>query len=387
MGFWGTLMGRDLPLPPADVAPVAVSDTRPRHRFAVGSDYETWNALVHGHAVAGRVSRPQAMTVPAVVRARNLIAGVIGTLPFYAFREPGGDRVDHALLAQPERLSGYVRSVTITRTVEDLIFDGASLWLVVTRTSAGFPEAVQRIEFGQWSQDTDTGVIRVKGREIPDSSDVVLFTSPCDPLLVSGAAAIRALITLERTASLYLDSPEPTSYFTPADGLDDPADDEDIERLLSDWQAARKARAVAYVPAAVRLNAVDRMTAEEMQLIDARQFAVAEIARLTGIDPTWLGLNTTTRTYSNITDERRSFVDFTLAPYLRAVEERLSLGDCTPRGQRVKANLDAFLRASTSDRYNAHAVALSNGFMTLNEVRELEDRPPLNNDTGDTDDE
>lgn len=345
----------------------------PRNRFAVGDDLETWNALVGGTTYAGKVARAEAIRVPAVKRARDLIAGTIGTLPLHAVNA-AGEPVTHTLLEQPESLSGLVRSVTVARTVEDLLFEGAALWLVVLRTSQGFPQAVERIPFGRWAQD-DTGAITVNGRSI-DPQDAVLFTSPCDALLSAGAPAIRNLIRLEQTAALYADTPEPAHFFTPVDGID-PAEDEDIERLLTEWRDARRARATAWVPGSVTLNAVPRLSPEDLQLIGAREFAVTEVARLTGIDADWLSVNTTSRTYANAVDARRSFVDFVLSPYLHAVEERLSLGDCTPRGHRVRFSLDAFLRASTTERYAAHRTALEAGFLTVDEVRALEDRPPL----------
>jgi phage portal protein BeeE len=43
----------------------------------------------------------------------------------------------------------------------------------------------------------------------------------------------------------------------------------------------------------------------------------------------------------------------------------------------IKLNLDALLRASVKDRYAAYAVAIENGFMTVNETRKLEDMPPV----------
>lgn len=346
----------------------------PSRRFAVGDDYATWQALVGNTVAAGRITRAEASRVPAVKRARDLIAGTISTLPLHAING-AGSQVSHALLAQPESAFGLTRCVTIARTIEDILFEGSSLWLVVLRTPSGFPQVVERVAFGKWNQDSDSGRITVNGREV-DTADVILFTSPCDPLLVAGAPAIHNLVRLEATAALYAETPEAAEYFTPTDGVD-PADDEDVERLLTDWQAARRTRSTAYVPAAVQLNNVTRMTAEELQLISAREFAVTEVARLTGIDADWLSVNTTSRTYANSQDARRAFVDFTLAPYIHAIEERLSLGDVTPRGQRVRFNMDGFLRASTAERYAAHATALTAGFLSLNEVRALEGLPPL----------
>jgi HK97 family phage portal protein len=361
----------------APAVPMQVEPTRPApsRRFAVGSDAETWNALVAG-SVTSRVTRAAAQSVPAVKRARDLICGTLGTLPLKSINS-AGEEVVQQLLIQPESMFGYVRSVTLARTLEDLFYDGSSLWLVVQRDATGFPTVVERIEWGKWTQDTTTREIRVAGREV-ESRDVILFTSPNEPLLVAGASAIRALIRLEATAALYLDEPEPASYFTAAEGTE--PDEQEVTDFLASWRTARQTRSTAFVPSSVALNQLDRMTGEQMQLAQARDFSITEIARLTGIDAGWLSVNVTTRTYANIQDERRTFIDFVAAPYIHAIEERLSLNDVTPRGQVCKFNLDAFLRANTAERYAAHAVALEHRFLTRPEVRDLENRPPLPDD-------
>jgi phage portal protein BeeE len=48
-----------------------------------------------------------------------------------------------------------------------------------------------------------------------------------------------------------------------------------------------------------------------------------------------------------------------------------------PRGQYAKMNVDALLRPDTKSRYEAHKIALDSGFLTLDEVRELENREPI----------
>lgn len=340
--------------------------------FAVGDDYSTWQALINGENT-GQISRSEASSVPAVKRARDLIAGTLGTLPLHAINS-AGEQVEHPLLTQPEAPLGLVRCVTITKTVEDLLYDGASLWLVLLRTSQGFPQAVQRIDYGKWTQDADTRAIRVNGREV-DPKDLIVFTSPNDALLKAGARAIRALLLLEQTAAMYADEPEPTAFFTAADGAD--PDEDYVKDVLTRWKAARKARKTAWVPNGLTYNQAKRMTPEELELISARQHAVLEVARLTGVDAEELSVSTTSRTYSNQIDRRKAFLDFTLAPYRNAIEERLSLGDVTPRGQTVRFNVDAFLRSDTKSRYEAHKIGLESGFLTLPEVREMENRAPL----------
>ncbi|MFD4973157.1 phage portal protein [Streptomyces sp. NPDC058424] len=55
-----------------------------------------------------------------------------------------------------------------------------------------------------------------------------------------------------------------------------------------------------------------------------------------------------------------------------------------PRGEYLRFNVDARLRAKTKDRYEAYAVAINNGFMSRDEARALEDMPPLPNGQGAT---
>lgn len=365
----------------ADLAASETSSTiqlqdRPAQRFASNprGDLDEWRALISSTTSdPGRVSRREALSVPSVRRARDLICATIGGLGLQA-RNGSGEQVEHALLGQPESALGIVRSVTVTRTAEDLLFDGAGLWLVLGRTSAGFPSSVERVEVANWQQDPTTRAIRVNGRDV-DPGDLILFASPNDPLLTTGARAIKALIALEQTAAEYAQNPEATFWFSSRDGID--PDDDDTQALVNAWQAARRRRAVAYVPAAYQLDKAPRMTPEELELMSARQHAVLEVARLTGIDAEELSVSTTSRTYANTQDRRRAFVDFTLGPLIHAIEERLSLGDVTPRGQQVRFNLSSFLRSDDLTRMQTYEIGLRVGAYTQDEVRALEGRPPL----------
>jgi hypothetical protein len=58
---------------------------------------------------------------------------------------------------------------------------------------------------------------------------------------------------------------------------------------------------------------------------------------------------------------------------LEAAFQRLVIGQTTF----VKFNLDGLLRPTTAERFNAYAVALNNGWISVNEIRQLEDRAPI----------
>jgi hypothetical protein len=354
---------------PEDAAPIST----PTRFSAIGSDAESWNALVGGYANA-TVSRREAMSVPAVKRARDVLCR-LGSLPLKTINN-AGEPIKRQLLIQPEKFCGYTRTYSLSMVVDDLLFYGRCLWRVSDRDYTGYPTAVERIARGRWTVDDVTGQVQVDGDKL-DPLDAIVFTSPNDGLLTVGGGAIRALIALEATAQQRINQPAALEYFRSTSGAD--PDPEDVANFLADVASARKSNVSGWLPSDVERIPTEAVTPEALQLQSARDYSVLEVSRLTGLSPVWLGVPVSTRTYANAQDEKRDLIDFVASPYLATVEERLSLGDCTPGGQRVRFNLNGLLRANTLERYQAHAIGLSSGFLTINEVRDLENRPPLAN--------
>lgn len=80
-------------------------------------------------------------------------------------------------------------------------------------------------------------------------------------------------------------------------------------------------------------------------------------------------------TYQNVVERRQDLLVFSMNRWLRRMERVLS--EMVPPQQEVQFNRDALLESTTLQRYQAHALALSNQWKTVNEVRELEDMPPV----------
>lgn len=320
-------------------------------------------------ATVQKVTRADALSVPAVLRSRNLICPVLGGLPL---RVHAPDRTTRPsrLLDQPE--PAVPRSVTMTRLVEDLLLDGIAWWRVVTLGWDNFPADVERLDPSIVQVHPD-GSVYVNGALTPDR-DLIRFDSPNPAMLTAAARAIRTLLQLDAAAARYANEPAPATYFSPAEGSD-PADEE-VQAVLNGWAASRASRATGYVGAGLKLNTLG-LTPEQMQLIESRQHAVLEVARAAGIDGEDLGVSTTSRTYFNAEDRRRAFLDFTLGPYVSAIQDRLSMGDVTPRGSYVRFDFSGFLRTDALSRYQSYALALEVGALTQDEIRPLEDRPDL----------
>ncbi|GAB3663502.1 hypothetical protein GCM10027596_26750 [Nocardioides korecus] len=318
-------------------------------------------------ALAPRIDRARALQVPAVKRSRDLIAGTLGGLPLELF---GPDRRQQSwrLFEQPE--ANVPRSVTMTKTFEDLLFDAVAWWRIAERDYRGWPTAVKRLEVGQVT--VTNGVVYVDGKAVPDA-DLIRFHSPNPGLLTAGALAIRTCLRLDHAAANAADGVPPVDYFTPSEQAD-PAGDGVIEELLDDWDEARRNRTTAYVPYALKYN-VAGWDPEKLQLAEARQHAVLDIARLTGLDPEDLGVSTTSRTYQNGFERRKALIDFTLAPYMVAVQDVLSMRNVTQQGYAAQFNPDGLLRADAKSRYEAYAAGLAVGAITPERVAEIEGVP------------
>jgi hypothetical protein len=257
------------------------------------------------------------------------------------------------------------------------LFEAVSWWKVTAFGWKSYPINAEHVPVNQVM--VSGGRVYINGLPVADN-EVIRFDSPNPPMLVHAARAIRTCLLLDKTAALYADSPMPLGHFSPkapAPGqtaVDLP--EEQIQALLDQWEAARKARAWGYVGAAWDAKKM-QFDAEQIQLADQRQHAVLEIARAAGVDPERLGVSTTSRTYRNSESERLDMLDFTLSAYVAAVEQRLSMKDVLPRGYKAKVNFDAFLRSDTKTRMETYAIGAPLGVYTEDERRELEDRPAL----------
>lgn len=330
------------------------------------------------YAVPTRVTRAQAMSVPAVKRARDLIAGTLAGLPVFTL-DADNRRGARPLFDQPEQ--DRARSITMANTFEDLLFEGLAFWRITAFDWTGYPQSVVRLdprtvdvrENSRVYVRRDGSQQGVADEHIPDDQ-LIVFRSPHDGILRAGARAIRTCLALDATAAQYAETPQPQLYFTPREGAAEPTV-EDVTDLIAGWKAARQAGSIGYMNGVLEPKQLDAWSPADLQLSDARQHAALEIARLVGIDPEDLGVSTTSRTYANSADRRLALQSDVLAPYATAVAERLSMGDVTPRGTKVRFDFEMFTRSSAADRIATYQAGLDLGIWTVADVAAREELP------------
>ncbi len=322
------------------------------------------------------VSVEEAIQCSAISARSNIIAGRGCTLPLQRWRGnvelPAG-----AFLSHPEADSNVPLTVTIWHTLADMCLAGLGYWRVLARDFGRFPLVVRRIEPRRCTPQLETipgiGVVvtgwLVDGIEL-DERDVIAFSGP-NPRgwCVDGARAIRTATALERAAKKYAEEPMPTLILKNTSGVDLP--DEKVTAILDRWKRSRTERTTAYVNSALDVDHVG-FSAVDMQLTEGRQQAVLEIARMTGVPHGLLAASPQggSLTYRNIEGENQQALQ-AMAPYLVAIEQRLSADDVVPHGQSTRFDLTELMRPATADLVTMISTLYPMGLMGAEEARSL----------------
>ena len=325
------------------------------------------------------VSRAEAMQVPAVARARNIICSTIGSLPLERYSTLTKEELTPIpLFEQPDPNSP--RSVTWSWLADSIFFYGVGyLQILSTYAEDGRPQAVRWIDPNRVQpafNNTQTLVVgyNLDGNPLPMEGvgSLIAFNGQDEGLLSRAGRTIRTALELEQAAYRAAQEPSPQSVLK-STGVDLPADK--VTALLTKWKEARQSRSTAYLYSGIDLQTVG-FDPKSQQLVEARQFHASEIARAAGIPAWYLNAETASMTYSNTEQERRTLIDFSLRPILSAVEDRLSMSDVTPRAVIVRFDIDDFLRGSYAERVDISTKLLAAGIVDVPEARKIADLPP-----------
>lgn len=112
----------------------------------------------------------------------------------------------------------------------------------------------------------------------------------------------------------------------------------------------------------------------EAQFLETRKFQIDEIARIFRVPPHMVG-DLEKSSFSNIEQQSLEFVKYTLEPWIIRWEQSINralLSESEKAAYFVKFNVDGLLRGDYQSRMNGYATARQNGWMSANDIRELE---------------
>jgi HK97 family phage portal protein len=339
---------------------------------------------------ASSVDRQAAVSVPAVNQCLNLIKGTIATIPLEMYSLNTGEELAMPVWVRQPDLRAP-RSVTISWTVDSLIMYGIAYWRVTEVYADDLrPARFEWIQnnrvttkLDQYSQDVE--YYMVNNTRVPDSGvgSLVTFQAFDQGLLIRSQRLINSAIQAEEAANVGISSPQPTGYLKNS-GADLP--DGQIQGLLNTWKTARKNRSTAYLTSTLEYVPTS-YSPMEMTYNDSIEEMSAQISRAMNVPAHMINAeHNRSSTYQNVLDARKEFFAYTLAPYISAIEDRLSLDDLTPRGQIVRFAVDeTFLRANPQDRLAVTEKLLSLQLISLDQAKEMEGLAPDGSESSMTD--
>ncbi len=356
---------------------------------------ENWTVFTDGPGLSASWADGYAgaMGLPGAWRAAQILSDKLGDVPFHVY-EDGPDGTSQRVTPTPMLFEQPAppdnRVTSFSSLALDLVHHGNGIALIAGRDRDGMPTSAVPVPADQ------VAVWRVEGDEFLGlrpgdiayhagglnfaAADVIHIKGPCRPGALRGMGLLEAhlqgalkLATEQDrqagnlglsgvpTGVLKVNSPDLTAAEATA--------------IKTGWLASQRERTVAVLNAVTDFEPVG-WNPTETQLLDARKYSLHTIALIYGLDPSWLGAAQASRTYSNIEQEAINFVRYSsYAGHLARFEAAFSAA--MPAGRRAAANLDALLRADTLGRYQAHALAITSGFLTADEVRAYENRAPL----------
>jgi len=192
------------------------------------------------------------------------------------------------------------------------------------------------------------------------------------PIAMAKNAIGMSLATEEYGASFFANGANPGGV------LEHPGVIKDIQRVKDSWNSAYQgsgnAHRIAVLEEGMKFQAIG-IPPEQAQFLETRKFQINEIARIFRIPPHMVG-DLEKSSFSNIEQQSLEFVKYTLNPWVVRWEQSLQQSLLLPSEKNsifIKFNVDGLLRGDYQSRMNGYAVGRQNGWLSANDIRELED--------------
>ena len=355
-----------------------------------GSDF--WYSSLGRPTRSGRrVSEDVSMSVSAFYAGVRLISETLGSLPMHMFRRtPRGKQrapnhpLHETLHDQPNPFQTSQEWMEMTAAHSIMRGDGISMKVPGNAGDNSFnliplnPSRVtmkmtneHRIEYtwtrgnGEQVKFTDEEIFRVRA-----------FSDGVRGLGVVGLARETlglALAEQEHGARFFTNSASPIGAVKHPKTVGGDAQRRFEESFKRAYSGVENANSVMFLEEGMEWQALG-LSNEDSQFLDSRKFEVVEVARWLRLPPHMLG-HLDNAIKANVEEQSRSFLLFSLFPWVKRFEH--SIKRDLIKAKRVffaEFNLDALMRADLKTRMASYQIAINNGILSANEVRELENR-------------
>lgn len=338
------------------------------------------------------VSQDSVFKVNAIFSAVSLIADTIASLPVDAYIRLDGERrafrPKPAWVTRPD-IDLVSKEPFYNSVIISLLLDG-NAFVRVFRNAQGRP--VNLVVLNPLDVEvTRNGIGRVMYRlqssdTLLDSEEILHLIDTLKPGHIRGTSRVDALkdnfglaIALESYAARFFGQGVSTAGHIEFPGNLTPEQARDLSDGFSARHGGfRKSHKIGVLSAGAKFVSTN-LENDKAQFIDSRRMAVEDVARAFKIPPHLLGLPGTT-SYASVEQNNIAFVTHTLRPIISIIENAFStLLTAEPGGENafIKFTLDGLLRGDANSRFSAYSQGLQTGWLTINDVRRLEDLPAV----------
>ncbi len=365
-----------------------------------GSPY---NFFFGGTSSGQNVNERSSMQMTAVYSCVRILSEAIAGLPIHLYRNKNGGKekaIDHPLYYilhdEPnEEMSSFVFRETL---MSHLLLWG-NAYAQILRNGKGevlglYPLMPNRMRVDRATNgkiyyiynraDSDSPKVKGSGQIYLRREDVFHISG----LGFDGLVGYSPIAIAKNTIGMAIACEEYGAKFfangaNPGGVLEHPGVVSDPERLRRSWNelfgGSEKAHRLAVLEEGMKFQSIS-IPPDQAQFLETRKFQINEIARIFRVPPHMVG-DLEKSSFSNIEQQSLEFVKYSLDPWVVRWEQAIQRLLLLPEEKKeyfVKFNVDGLLRGDYASRMSGYATARQNGWMSANDIRELEnlDRIP-----------
>lgn len=366
-------------------------------------------SFLFGRSTSGKsVNERTAMQNTAVYASVRILSEAIASLPIhvYRYKEEGGKEMvcNHTLYhllhdePNPEMTSFVFRETLMSHL---LIWGNA--YAQIVRNGRGevvglYPLMPNKMDVERdnrgnicyvYTRYSDENPALKKYGQIILSQDDVLHIPGLgfdgligySPIAMAKNAVGMTMACEEYGASFFANGANPGGVLEHPGVLKDPS--KVRESWNSVYRGSNNAHKIAVLEEGMKYQQIG-IPPEEAQFLETRKFQINEIARLYRIPPHMVG-DLEKSSFSNIEQQSLEFVKYTLDPWVVRWEQALKKALLLPEEKKwyfIKLNVDGLLRGDYQSRMGGYAIGRQNGWLSTNDIREMEDLNPISDEEG-----
>ncbi|SJZ93749.1 phage portal protein, HK97 family [Pilibacter termitis] len=357
--------------------------------------------FLFGQTTAGKVVTEQSsMQMTAVYSCVRILAEAVAGLPlhFYQYQKGGGKEkaLEHPLyFLLHDEPNSEMTSFVFRETLMTHLLLWGNAYAQIIRNGKGevvalYPLQPERIQVHRDEQKEIYYLYTVEnGKQVKLPKTEVLHILGLgfdglvgySPIAMAKNAIGLAIATEEYGSKFFANGANPGGVLEHPGTLKDPI------RIRESWNAtfggSSNAAKVAVLEEGMKYTPIS-ISPEQAQFLETRKFQINEIARIFRVPPHMVG-DLEKSSFSNIEQQSLEFVKYTLDPWVTRWEQAMTKALLTPDEKKeyfIKFNVDGLLRGDYQSRMNGYATGRQNGWMSANDIRELENLDRISDEEG-----